>query len=121
VTRESVSIHRRTGEAVAKVSQRQRLNHSSSRTLAALLGTVPVAVGLGVTLTLLLPLARAERYLIGNYSVFPAWVALSLAVFLAPSARRAWLVLLAFTLLLAAAVLLARCSGRGLDFIEGGA
>ena len=104
---------------MAKVSQRQRLNHSSSRTLAALLGTVPIAIGLGVALTLLLPLARAERYLIGNYSVFPAWVALSLGVFLAPNARRAWLVLLGLGLLLAAAVLLAHWSGRGRAFLEG--
>lgn len=104
---------------MAKVSQRQRLNHSSGRTLAALLGTVPVAVGLGLVLTLLLPLGRAERYLIGNYSVFPAWVALSLAVFLAPSAKRAWLVLVVLGLLLAAAVLLALWSGRGRVFLEG--
>ena len=104
---------------MAKVSQRQRLNHSSGRTLAALLGTIPVAIGLGVVLTLLLPLERAERYLVGNYSVFPAWVALSLGVFLAPSARRAWLVLGGLALLLAAGVLLARLSGRGLGLADG--
>jgi len=80
---------------VANPSRRQKLNHSAARTLAALLGTIPVALGVGVVLARALPLTPAWRVLLGAYSVFPVWVALAVVVFLAPSGRRAWLGLLA--------------------------
>ena len=76
------------------VAQRRKLNHSTSRTLAALLGSLPVAVGGGIALAAILPLPLTERYAVGSYSVFPIWVGVACAVFLAESARRAWLGLL---------------------------
>jgi hypothetical protein len=102
---------------VAKPSQlpeRRRgrqLNHSSARTLAALFGTVPVALALGIVLAQVLPLPVPQPLLIGNFSVFPAWVALSLAVFLAPSGKRAWLGLGVVGALLGAALVLGRIAG----------
>jgi hypothetical protein len=89
---------------MSHVARRRKLNHSTSRTLAALLGSLPVAVGSGIALGAVLPLPLADRYLVGNYSVFPIWVALACAVFLAESARRAWFGLLGA---LAAAALVA--------------
>lgn len=79
---------------MSKVTQRQRLQHSAARTLAALLGSMPVALAIGVALTAVLPLPVEQRYLLGLYSVFPSWTALSLWAFLASSGRLAWLALL---------------------------
>ena len=99
---------------MAKATQRQKLNHSTGRTLAALLGTIPLAVGAGLVLTLLLPLGRSERFLIGGFSVFPLWTALSLIVFLAPSGKRAWLGLLGAVAVLGLLIVVGQLSGRGL-------
>jgi hypothetical protein len=79
---------------MSKVTQRQRLQHSTARTLAALLGSIPVALAVGVALTAVLPLPLGQRYLIGMYSVFPVWTAACAGAFLASSGRRAWLALL---------------------------
>jgi hypothetical protein len=79
---------------MSKVTQRQKLQHSTARTLAALLGSMPVAIAVGVALTAVLPLPLGQRYLVGLYSVFPLWTALSVGAFLASSGRRAWLALL---------------------------
>ena len=79
---------------MSKLTQRQRLQHSTARTLAALLGSIPVAIAVGVALSAVLPLPIGQRYLIGMYSVFPVWTAACIVAFLAPSGRRAWLALL---------------------------
>jgi hypothetical protein len=75
---------------MSRVIRREQLNHSTSRTLAALLGSLPVALGIGIALAAVLPLRLDQRYLIGSYSVFPVWVALACWLLLASSARRAW-------------------------------
>jgi hypothetical protein len=71
--------------------ERQLSSHSASRTLAALAGSLPVAVALGVALAALLPLRVEQRYLWGSYPVLPLWVVLACRTALAQSARRAWL------------------------------
>jgi hypothetical protein len=68
----------------------KQLNHSTSRTLAALLGSLPVALLLGIALAAALPLGLEQRYLLGSYAVVPLWLGLACSVFLAGSARRAW-------------------------------
>jgi hypothetical protein len=78
---------------MSRVMRREPLNHSTSRTLAALLGSLPVALLIGIALAAALPLRMDQRYLIGSYSVFPAWVTLACWVLLATSAGRAWGVL----------------------------
>jgi len=75
---------------MSRVVPRELLNHSTSRTLAALLGSLPVALLVGIALAAALPVPLEQRYLIGSYSVVPSWVALACWVLLAPSARRAW-------------------------------
>lgn len=75
---------------MSRVIRRQRLNHSTSRTLAALLGSLPGALLSGIALAAVLPLRIDQRYLIGSYSVFPVWVALACWLLLATSGRRAW-------------------------------
>ncbi len=100
--------------------RRAALDHSTSRTLAALLGSLPVALALGVAIAYLIPLAVTERYLIGSVSVFPLWAAASIVTFLAPSGRRAWLglaVVLAIAVIVIAAVRL----GVGNPFAAGAA
>jgi len=79
---------------MSKLTQRQRLQHSAARTLAALLGSIPAALAVGVALSAALPLPIGQRYLIGMYSVFPVWTAACTGAFLASSGRRAWLALL---------------------------
>jgi hypothetical protein len=86
--------------------RRAALGHSASRTLAAVLGTLPVALAIGIAIAYLIPLPVTERYLIGSVAVFPLWTAASLVTFLAPSGRRAWL-RLAIVLALAVVVILA--------------
>lgn len=100
-------------ESGARVPPKHAPDHSTSRTLAALIGTVPAALLLGIALTLALPLPLDQRYLIGSYSVAPAWVALSCCVFLAASAKRAWLLVSALILVSAAASGAALAVGRG--------
>jgi hypothetical protein len=75
---------------MSRVIRREQLNHSTSRSVAALLGSLPVALSIGVALAAVLPLRLDQRYVIGSYAVFPAWVALACWVLLAPSAPHAW-------------------------------
>ena len=67
------------------------LGFSTSRTLAALVGSLPVSLLLGVALAAVLPLRLELRYLIGAYSVVPLWAALACGLFLVRNGRRAWL------------------------------
>ena len=64
--------------------------HSAGRTLAALIGTLPVALAVALAIAYLLPVPITERYLIGSVTVLPLWTAASCWTFLAPSGRRAW-------------------------------
>lgn len=89
------------------------LNHSLSRTLAATLGSIPLALASGVAVTLTLPLGENERLLVGSYSVFPVWVAVSCWIFLAPSGRRAWLNLALGMAVTIVVVVAALALGRG--------
>jgi hypothetical protein len=75
---------------MSRVARRQPLNHSTSRTLAALLGSLPVALLVGIALAAALPVGLGQRYLLGSYAVLPLWLGLACCVFLAGSARRAW-------------------------------
>jgi hypothetical protein len=75
---------------MSRAVRREQLNHSLGRTLAALLGSLPVALAIGIALGTVLPLRTEQRYLIGSYSVFPTWVALACWLLLATSAGRAW-------------------------------
>jgi hypothetical protein len=99
---------------MAKSTRQQRYQHSLARTLAALLGTVPVSLGLGLCLALLLPIDASARYLVGSFSVFPVWVGLCLWVLLAADARRAWLLLLGASVLLGVLIVLGRRLGGDL-------
>ena len=83
------------------------LNHSASRTIAALLGSIPVALALAVSLTLTLPLPGPVRLVLGWYSVLPLWLALSCCAFLARSGARAWLGLFALAALAGLVIALA--------------
>lgn len=76
---------------MSRVARRQQLNHSTSRTLAALVGSLPVSLLFGVALAAALPLRLELRYLIGAYAVVPLWAALACCLFLVRNARRAWL------------------------------
>ncbi len=76
---------------MSRVARRPQLNHSTSRTLAALAGSLPVSLLLGVALAAALPLRLELRYLIGAYSVVPLWAALACSLFLARNGGRAWL------------------------------
>lgn len=75
-------------------TRRSAPQHSTGRTLAALLGSLPVSMALGLALAVWLPVSVELAYLIGTYSVIPLWVACACLTFLAPSARGAWLWLL---------------------------
>ena len=72
------------------MTERAALGHSTSRTIAALLGALPVALAVGMALAYAVPLATTERYLLGTVAVLPLWAGASLWTFLAPSGRRAW-------------------------------
>jgi hypothetical protein len=88
---------------VSRVARRPQLNHSTSRTLAALVGSLPASLLLGIALAAALPVRLELRYLIGAYSVVPLWAGLACCLFLVRSARRAWL-WLAFACALATVV-----------------
>lgn len=94
-------------------SRRDELNHSASRTLAASVGSMPVAIAIGIALTLALPLSANVRLTVGSYAVFPVWVTVACFAFLAPNARRAWLLLLTALVLAAFTSLVAIVLGRG--------
>jgi hypothetical protein len=82
--------------------RRQGPGHSTGRTLAALLGTLPVVLAVAVAIAYVLPRPVTERYLAGSVAALPLWTAASAWTFLAPSGRRAWLRL---AIVLAVAVL----------------
>ena len=79
---------------------RKRAVHATSKTLAAILGTAPVALALGIAVALLLPASPGVRFAIGFHGVIPVWIALMCVVFNARSARRAWLGVLGSLILL---------------------
>ena len=60
------------------------------RVLAALLGTMPVAVLAAVCLARFLPFAEATRFTLGFTLAFPLWLACMCVAFLARSGARAW-------------------------------
>ncbi|WP_437293218.1 hypothetical protein [Sorangium sp. So ce426] len=60
------------------------------RVLAALIGTLPLAVLGGVCLARFAPLAEATRSALGFALVVPLWLAAMCVAFLARSAARAW-------------------------------
>lgn len=76
--------------------------------MAALFGGYGLACASAVACAVLLPLARAEAALAGMMSSFAIYVCAFLWAFAAPSARGAWLGLLAPALLLAGAALTLR-------------
>jgi hypothetical protein len=78
--------------------------HDAGKTLAAIVGTAPVALALGVVLALLLPTSPSMSLAIGVHAVIPAWVALMCVVFNARNARRAWLGVLASLVILGLAL-----------------
>lgn len=98
---------------MARVSRKSEVNHSLSRTLAATLGSIPLALAWGVAVTFALPLGENQRLLLGSYSVFPVWVSISCWIFLAPSGRRAWLNLAVGMAVAVLAVVAALALGRG--------
>ena len=61
------------------------------RVAAALLGTAPVALLLGVCLARVLPLPATTRFTLGLTLVLPLWVSGMCVGFVARSAARAWL------------------------------
>jgi len=71
-----------------------QLRNFAARSLAATLGTIPVALALGAALALTLPLPASMGLTIGAYAVFPIWVAAACCTFLAESATRAWVSLI---------------------------
>jgi len=77
------------------VSDRQQPHHSLSKTLAATVGSMFAAFAIGIAMAAALPLRSDQRLLIGSYSVLPLWVATACCAFLAPSGRRAWLMMCA--------------------------
>jgi hypothetical protein len=79
---------------VSRIARRQQLNHSPSRTFAALVGSLPVSLLLGIALAATLPLRLELRYLIGAHAVVPLWAVLACCLFLVRNAWRAWLWLL---------------------------
>ncbi|WP_438025469.1 hypothetical protein [Sorangium sp. So ce233] len=60
------------------------------RVLAALVGTLPVAVLAGVCLARFAPLSEGARGTLGFALVVPLWAAAMCVAFLARSAARAW-------------------------------
>ena len=70
------------------------------RVVAALVGTLPVAVLGSVCLAKLLPFDEATRVALGFTLAIPLWVALMSFAFLARSGWRAWAWCLVATLLL---------------------
>ncbi|WP_437589110.1 hypothetical protein [Sorangium sp. So ce1000] len=60
------------------------------RVLAALVGTLPLAVAGSSCLARFAPLAEATRSILGFVLVVPLWLAAMCVAFLARSAARAW-------------------------------
>lgn len=64
--------------------------HDLGRTLAALVGSGPVALAISIALAHVLPAPFEWRLLIGSYATVPVWIALMWGAFVARSGRRAW-------------------------------
>jgi hypothetical protein len=72
------------------------------RVLAALAGTLPVALLASAALARFLPLSEDTRFAIGFTAAIPLWITAMCFAFLARSGERAWAVCIAATVLLAA-------------------
>jgi hypothetical protein len=83
--------------------------HDLARTLAALVGSGPVALAVSIGCVHVLPMPFEWRLLVGSYAAVPIWIALAWRAFLARSGRRAW----AGLGLVFAASLVAIALGRG--------
>lgn len=75
-----------------------------SRTLAATLGTLPVALLAGAALARFLPVSADTRYALAFSAVIPLWVLAMCVAFLAHASARAWLACAALALTLGALV-----------------
>lgn len=93
-----------------------KIDHSKARTFAALIGTLPVALGIGIALAWALPLPVPARYVVGSFGVPLVWVAASCRVFLAGSGKRAWLELLGTLVAAGAVALIASVLRTGIPF-----
>jgi hypothetical protein len=92
---------------VTRRSDDLRVNRAMrERWLLATLGTVPVALALGVALALTLPSRSSLGLALGSYSLLPIWLAAASFTFLANNARQAWVSLIR----LAALAALLSCS-----------
>jgi hypothetical protein len=74
------------------------------RVLAALAGTLPVALLASACLARFLPLSEDTRFAIGFTAVIPLWVTAMCFTFLARSGTRAWGACIGSSLLFAALV-----------------
>ena len=83
-------------------------DHSTARTTAALLGSLPFALAASVALARLLPVAVELRFTIGFFGFFAIWPAAICALLVARSGARAWGYAVASTV---AAVALAQIGG----------
>jgi hypothetical protein len=72
--------------------------------LAAIAGTLPVAVLASVCIARFAPMSEDARFALGFTAVIPLWVTAMCFAFLARSGARAWAVCLATTGLLAGLV-----------------
>jgi hypothetical protein len=102
-----------SGEAMGRNS---KLDHSLLRTLAALIGTLPVALAIGIALAWALPLSVPARYVVGSFGVPLVWVVASCRVFLAASGRRAWLEVLGTLVAAGSVALIASVLRTGVPF-----
>jgi hypothetical protein len=78
---------------------------TASRVIAALLGTLPVALFAAAALARFLPAPEPVRFAIGYSAMLPLWLAAMCWIAVARSGRRAWLLCAAATVLTAALVL----------------
>ncbi|WP_437675082.1 hypothetical protein [Sorangium sp. So ce131] len=84
-----------------QLARSARLN-AALRVLAALVGTLPIAVLGGACLSRFAPLAEEARFILGYALAVPLWVGAMCLAFLARSAARAWAVCAAISALLGA-------------------
>lgn len=66
-------------------------DHSWSRSLAALCGSLPAALAWSLGLAHALPFERELRFAWGFFLFVPLWVAFLIGFFLPRSGRRAWM------------------------------
>ncbi|AUX48186.1 hypothetical protein SOCE26_097170 [Sorangium cellulosum] len=87
--------------ASQQLSRPARLE-AALRALAALVGTLPIAVLGGACLSRFAPLTEEARFILGYALAIPLWVAAMCLAFLARTAARAWAVCAAISVMLAA-------------------